>query len=671
MKTIVFLMIAWMGFSFLPLNAAADHHELVLIEINGRTITQSEFEMVYRKNNLDIQVADPKSVEEYLELYINFNLKVLEAMSLGLDTNEAFLQELEGYREELAKPYLRDQEVSDRLMEEAYERLHYDIRASHILFSVAEHAPPEDTLEAYRRAMDVRGQLLEGASFEEMARQHSDDPSATGMEATANRPAMPGNDGDLGYFTVLNMVYPFESAAYNTPVGEITKPVRTSFGYHLIKVTDRLPAMGRVTVSHIMVNVPQGAEKDAQKEAKEKIEEIYDKIGEGEDFGSLASRFSDDRATAGRDGRLAPFSSNRMVPEFIKAISKLDDPGDVSQPLRTRYGWHIIKLAEKSKPEDFERMYAELKNRVSRDSRAKLSEEITVDRLKKEYDYRGNTTALEMFYDLVDASIFQARWEPEEDATLDEVLFTFDDKVFTQQDFASYLERNQSMRTPENLVSYVNTMYESFVSGEILAHEDARLEEKYPEFRVVMREYHDGILLFELTEQKVWNRAVEDTLGLKSFYRKNQSDYGWDERVDATIYTTHDRRTARATRRAARRANPSDGDYQEVLKAMNDDSRLKVSAQNGKFTIEDHPALEKVRWREGVARPVELDDKYAVVHIHQVLPEAPQQMNEIRGILIADYQNHLEKKWVEELRNKYDIFVDEELLEELSNKLNP
>ena len=671
MKKIAFLMIASMGLFFLPMNVAADHHDPVLIEINGRTITQSEFELVYRKNNLDIQVADPKSVEEYLELYINFNLKVLEAKSMGLDTNEAFLQELAGYREELAKPYLRDQDVSDRLMEEAYERLHYDIRASHILFSVAEHAAPEDTLEAYNRAMDVRDQILEGASFEEMARKHSDDPSAKGMDATANRPAMPGNAGDLGYFTVLNMVYPFESAAYNTPVGEITKPVRTSFGYHLIKVTDRLPAMGRATVSHIMINVPRDADEETQNEARKKVDEIYEKIEEGEDFGSLASRFSEDRASAGREGRLAPFSSNRMVPEFIKAISKLDAPGDVSKPVRTQYGWHIIKLAEKTNPEDFEKMYSELKNRVSRDSRAKLSEEITVNRLKEEYGYRGSRAAMEAFYELVDASIFQARWEPDEDVTLEEVLFEFADKVYTQQDFAHYLERTQSMRTPEDLVSYVNSMYNSFVSAEILAYEDEHLEEKYPEFRVVMREYHDGILLFELTEQKVWNRAVEDTLGLKNFFQENQSEYVWDDRVEATIYIAEDRRTARATRRAARRANPSSGNHQEILESINDDSRLKVSARHGKFTSEDHPVLEKVRWREGVARPVQWDDKYAVVHIHEVLPEAPQQMDEIRGILIADYQNYLEKKWVEELRNKYDIFVDEEVLEELSKKLNP
>ncbi len=666
MKTysaIFFLFVFLNGF-FSPLSAQ-EKNDPVLIKLNGREVTLSEFESAYRKNNLSMQVADPKSVEEYLDLYINFNLKVLEAINLGMDTNAVFQRELAGYREQLAKPYLTDQQVTDQLLQEAYQRMQYDIRASHILVNLGQHASPADTLAAWQRITRIRERIMNGESFDMVAREESDDPSARDQQATANRPAMPGNGGDLGYFTVFDMVYPFETAAYQTPVGQVSQPVRSSFGYHLIKVTDRLPAMGRAHVAHIMTIFQPGSQASEQELARQRSQEIYERILAGEEFGELASNYSEDRSSARRNGEMPPFTSNRMVPEFIKAISQLNEPGDISEPVRTQFGWHIIKLIEKTPPGEFEDVALELKNRISRDSRSQLSQQAVVGRLKKEYNFRENLQALNDFFTVVDESIFERKWDPEQAASLQAELFSFAGHKVYQPAFAEYLSRSQAMRTPEAIETYVGAMYENFVNETILAYEDSQLEHKYPEFRAIMREYHDGILLFELTDKLVWTRAVEDSLGLQQFLADHQQEYIWPDRLDATIYTFSDQRMANRARREINNAQRRGLDHTDVLQKLNVTSSLNATARRGVFSAEDEEIIGKAQWQKGVGKPLAWNGKYFIVHVHEVLPSQPKKMEEIRGLLIADYQNYLDKKWVEELRAKYRVEVHRELLQQL------
>lgn len=660
----IFLLFVFM-LGLVPQLISQDSNDPILIKLNGRTVSLSEFESAYRKNNLSMQVADPKSVEEYLELYINFNLKVHEAINLGMDTNAVFQRELAGYREQLAKPYLTDQQVTDQLLDEAYQRMQYDIRASHILVNVGEHASAADTLAAWERISRIRERIMAGESFDRIARLESDDPSARDQEGTSTRPAMRGNGGDLGYFSVLDMVYPFETAAYNTPVGEISPPVRSAFGYHIIKVTDRLPAMGRAHVAHIMTIFPPGIDANQQENLKLHNQEIYERILAGADFGELASQYSDDRSSGRRNGEMPPFTSNRMVPEFIKAISQLENPGDISAPVRTQFGWHIIKLLDKTPPGQFEDVALELKNRISRDSRSELSQQVVISRLKKEYNFYENTKALEDFFKVVDASIFERRWDPAMAAHLNAELFSFADQHFTQQSFAEYLAKSQGMRTPEAIDTYVGAMYESFVSQQILAYEDSRLEQKYPEFKAIMKEYHDGILLFELTDKLVWTRAVEDSIGLREFFAAHQQDYIWPDRLDATIYLFNDQRTANRTRREITRAQRRGLDHTQVLEKINTNSPLAVAARKGVFSREEEEVINLAQWQTGVGKPFSWKDKYVIVHVHKVLPTEPKKLEEIRGLLIADYQNFLEKQWVEELRQKYPVEVKRNLLQQL------
>lgn len=636
----------------------------VILKINDREITVSEFEYVYSKNNLNPQVMDPRSVDEYLELFINFNLKVYEAIQLGLDTHSTFIDELAGYRQQLAQPYLSDQKVAEHLVEEAFERMQFDVRASHILISVEEHAEPADTLAAWNKAMSLRERILDGEDFSALAVEYSDDTSAKGTPATANRPAMRGNSGDLIYFSVMDMVYPFENAVYNTPVNEVSMPVRTNFGYHIIKVVDKLPAMGRASVAHIMINVDADAPETNQQQAKAKIDEIYQKVLDGDDFASLAERFSDDKASGRRGGELPPFTSNRMVPEFIKAIADLNEPGQVSEPVRTQFGWHLIKLNNKTLPSEDEAI-ADLKNRISRDNRAKLSQNAILERIKNENNFREYSQNLEIFFDLVDENIFQGRWDKSLVDGHNDQLFSFADQSYTQQDFADYLVSVQSMRTPESVLNYVNTMYLNFRNQILMDFEESQLENKYPEFRQIMKEYHDGILLFELTDQKVWSKAMQDTTGLREFFNNNLQNYMWNDRFDAEIYTFNSESAAKAGRRQIRRAQRRDISHDELMKTFNTSSQLEVSSDKGLMEKEQNPVLSELDSRRGVSDVIKSGNNYVVVRVNEFLPSQPKKMNEVRGLVIADYQNYLEKKWVKELRSKYEYTVNTEALEVL------
>ena len=269
---------------------AQTDNDIVLMTIDNKPVTKAEFIRIYNKNNTNNNVIDKKSLEEYLDLFINFKLKVAEAESLGLDTATSFVNELAGYRQQLAKPYLVDKKVDEELMKTAYDRLKYDVKASHILIKIENVLDEKEEAAAYNKALKLRKKILKGSSFESIARKESDDPSAK------------SNGGSLGYFTGFQMVYPFESAAFNTPVGEISMPVKTRFGYHIIKVFDKRPTVGKVKVAHIMISVKQGSESNEKFDARKRIDAVYAKLLAGEDFAKMAQDFSDDKGSASKGG---------------------------------------------------------------------------------------------------------------------------------------------------------------------------------------------------------------------------------------------------------------------------------------------------------------------------------------------------------------------------------
>lgn len=629
---------------------AQPNKEAILMTVGDSKVTVAEFENVYKKNSGKESATEKKSLDNYIELFTNFKLKVKEAEEMKLDTSAAFKNELSGYRKQLAQPYLTDKDVNEKLLKEAYDRLQTEIRASHILIKCAENALPKDTLAAYSKILALHDQLLgkKGAAradFGVLAKANSEDPSAK------------DNDGDLGYFTALQMVYPFENVAYSTKVGEISMPVRTKFGYHLIKVVDRRPAQGEILVSHIMIKTPKDMTKEDSINGVKKIEEIYQKVKAGENFSDLAKQFSDDKASGAKGGELPWFGTNRMPAEFEKESFALKNNGDVSGIFRTRFGWHIVKRIDKRGVAAFDDMKGDLKSKVARDSRSQMGRTSMIAKIKSECKFKDNLKLRDEFYPVIDTNFFNGTWKSEKAAKLNKVMFALNDKKYTQVDFARYLESHQSKRAKSDAKSAIDPMYKQFVDETCIAYEEARLDQKFPEFRALMQEYRDGILLFDLTDKKVWSKAVKDTSGLKEFYEKNKQNYLWEQRAEAAIYTCADEKVANEVKAMLKKNKTQ----KEILDVINKKSQLNLQVESKLFLPKENSFVD-ANWNPGISANKKENGKIMFVEVKKLLKPEPKAFNESKGLVTADYQNYLEKEWIESLKKKYPVTVNKEVL---------
>ncbi|MDD4085694.1 MAG: peptidylprolyl isomerase [Bacteroidales bacterium] len=660
----IFMLSLLIGSAFL-LQAQNKLDKKVLMTIAEEPVTVKEFMDVYGKNNVNNQVIDQKSLEEYLELYINFKLKVKEAESLKMDTAKAFLEELEGYRKQLAKPYFTNEKVSEALLKEAYDRKLQDVRASHILLRLDKNALPEDTLRVYQKAMELRKRILAGEDFADVAAEASEDPSARDREEIPGKQSFrPGNKGDLGYFSVFDMVYPFENGAYNTPVDEISMPVRSDFGYHLIKVTERSPATGTIEVAHIYLSLPINAPDSLDQEKSERIQRIYEEIKGGMKFEEAVKAYSEDRGSAQRDGKLSKFTVNRIVPEFVETVKTLE-VDEISKPVRTVYGYHIIKLIGTEAPGSFEEEKAKLSERLAKDSRAQKSEQAVIAQIKKENGFKANEANLQSFISQLDSTFVSGKWEASEGLSNDNSLFKLGKKNYTNKDFIAFVKSKQSKQENLNAAQYARQLFAQFTDQSCLDYEDSQLERKYPEFAALMEEYRDGILLFDLMDKEVWSKAVKDTTGLEAFYEAHKNNYMWGERADATVYTINKEDDV-AHVKAILETGLSD---EALLKRLDQDSIRSVRIKTGKFEKGDNNFVDMTEWKTGLSDELKTNvDKGSVfVRIHKVLAPEPKALDEARGIITSDYQTELEKQWVNRLREKYPVTVNQKIFDKVKS----
>lgn len=639
--------------------AQNNNDDAVLLTIDNNKITKGEFVRIYKKNNSKEIQIDNKSLNDYLELFINFKLKVLEAEKMGLDTSQSFKNELAGYRKQLAVPYLVDKEVDEKLLNEAYERKKIAVRASHILIKLPENPTPLDTITAYNKAFELYKKTLTDPDFGKLAQENSEDETTKNLK------------GDISYFSVLSTVYPFENVAYNLKVGEISKPVRTSFGYHIIKLTDRKPNPGEVRVAHIMVLVPKDSKPEDVKKAEDKINEVYAKLQAGEDFGKLAIDYSDDKSSARKGGELPWFGIGRMVPEFEIASFDLKNQGDYSKPIRTAFGWHIIKKVDSKPVGTFEEIKSDLQTRIAKDLRSQQSRKFLVEKLKKEYNYKFNDKQLQEFYNVVDTSLFSGKWEAKQASKLTKTLFVIGDSTYTQQQFAKYIENNRKKTKNEKLSqlyvnSYINDLYIKFLEEKIIAYEETRLDSKYPPFRYLMNEYHDGILLFDLTDKMVWSKAVKDSVGLTDFYEKNKNNYLWEKRADVTTFQYSNDKVKDETLKLIEKKNEKKLSNSDIVKleTKKDSSALKI-IDNKLYQKGDNPAVDKIAFNIDVTLNKTTDiisDKNQIVLINKMIEPQIKTLSEAKGLVTADYQSFLEKNWISELKAKHTITVNKEVL---------
>lgn len=621
----------------------------VLLEIGDRQVTKAEFEYFFKKNKKDDKVTR-EELDEYLTLYKKFILKVYEAEQMQRDTLTRFVSEYEYYKNQLAKPYLTSTEVTDELVNEALARRKQEVRASHILIKVGPNDTPEDTLKAYNRMLEVQKELNKGMSFEAAAKKYSEG-------STKDR------GGDLGYFSVLNMVYAFENQAYNTPVGQESGIFRTRFGYHILKVTDKRKARGEVKVAHIMV-LNQG-EATVEGAPRKKIEEIYQRIQEGEDFARLALLYSDDSKTNSKGGELEWFSSGKMVAEFEEAAFDLKNNGDVSKPFKTAYGWHIVKRLDYRSLEEDEVVRKDIEMKIKKDiARTELSKSVFYNGLKKEYNFKKSTKALGAIIAKMDSSIYTGSWQCEGKDKMTKNLFSFADKSYTQKDFITYVEGLKINRLEGAYSVILNNWLEDYVRRELLAYESEMLSSKYPKYRYLLQEYHDGMLLFDLVQEMVWKKAESDTNGLTAFYEANIGGYQWNDRVYVTSYKFEKEEKAKEALKMLQKGKSDSA----LLAHFNQQSQLVLILEEKVFEKGKDASFEMVNRGQPLNGPFQMKEQFYVFKTTDYKDAQAKNMEECRGLLISNYQTVLENQWIEALAKKYGIKVNEQVLYSLINE---
>ncbi|MFY0644375.1 MAG: peptidylprolyl isomerase [Bacteroidia bacterium] len=641
MKKVLILLLSL----FTVLGALAQDKTFPIFTYGDQTVYSDEFMRVFNKNKRDESKPTQEDIEEYLDLYIKFKLKVSEAYSRQMDTVPAFIKELAGYRKQLAQPYMTDKEVNAQLVQEAYERSTMEVNAGHLLILCALDASPEDTLDAYNRVMGLRNRIVKGGQeFRDLAFQLSEDPSAK------------NNKGDLGYFTAFQMIYPFENAAFNTPIGEVSMPIRTRFGYHLVKVYDRRASEGEIEVNHIMIKYYNENDVDS---AKRRIDAVYSKLLGGEDWASMVEEFSEDFSTANKEGALNWFSrtSPNVPPEFKEAAYGLKNVGDISEPVKSKYGWHIIRKKDTRPVLSFDEMKLSLERKVERDSRSELNRAVVLERVKKENNFKNHIADNSYLMAGFDSSLLVGKWVKPE-VSSDRDLFSIGNRVYKYSEFADYVLAKQ-VSTNKSLEFTVNKMYQDFIDDENLKYEEAHLEDKYEDFKHIMQEYKDGILLFELTDKEVWSKAIDDTIGLNEFYQENANNYTWDERADLVFLSFKDEKTAKKGLKLLKKMSVS-----EAKAILNETDALAMSTDSRLVEKKDFN-LEGVEWAEGTYKVTDENNRIKYVQLVRILPEEIKPLKKNLGQVTSDYQQELESRWLEELRLKFPIEVSAENVKKL------
>ena len=646
------------------INAQSKLDNQVLMTIGDKPVTVKEFTDVYSKNNIKNEVVDKKSVDEYLDLFVNFRMKVMEATEMKLDTSAKFKSELEGYRKQLAKPYFSSDKISDELIQEAYQRKLKDIRASHILIMCDKHALPSDTLKAYNKAIDIRKKALKGEDFNSLAVKYSDDPSAKDMKATETNPARKGNHGDLGYFTVFDMVYPFETGAYNTKAGEISMPVRSDFGYHIIKVQSVTDAMGTIQAAHVFLQLPFDASAEDEAAMKQKADNIYKELmdQDGKNWNEVVTKYTDDRGTVSRGGALSNFTVSRIVPEFIEVCKGLE-VNEIAKPVRTSYGYHIIKLLGKTGVGSFDKESQAISERVEKDMRSKKSEEVVLKQIKKDYKFKQNDANVEAYLATVDSSLLAGKYVPGAAADMDAELFTIEGNVTKVADFVDYINKKQTARKFITPMAYAYELYDAFSNEKVMDYADAHLEERYPEFKNLVQEYYDGILLFDLMEREVWDKAVKDTMGLQEFHASQAAKYMWDERAQAAIITVTRAESLPKVKALIDAGTPWDS----LRPIIQRDSIQHVFVRKGFYQKGDNQYVDQTEWKTGEINEIHstVDESTVIVAIIEKRNPEPKTLKEAKGLVTSDYQVELEEKWIQDLHKKYPVKVDEKVLDKV------
>jgi peptidyl-prolyl cis-trans isomerase SurA len=649
-KVLAFIL---MIVSFYTLKAQ-DNSE-VLLKIDNREITADEFLRIYNKNS-SITLEEKKSVDEYLDLFINYKLKVIEAENMGYDTMSTFIKEMDGYRKQLGKPYLDKSSSIDSFILEAYQHYIEEVNASHILLKLNARALPKDSARVYNRLMEIREEIVKGKSWQQVIDENSSNPE--------NKIG-----GDLGWFSAFRMVYPFEAAAYNTPVGQVSMPVRTNFGYHLIKVNGRRPNRGEANIRHIMTNLPSNPTDAEVEAAKQKIENAYEALQQGAGWDSIARAYSEHKSTFALGGKLGWMKSGTAPEVMLDTCFKLK-PGQYSKPFRSEYGFHIVRVDEVKGLQSYEDMKEELANKIRQTGEiVSITHDQRIDKIKSRYGFAFYEDKLDALYQIIDTNLYNGTWDPSLAKDLRGVIFHIGDSTYTQYDAARYIAAKRLTYRGVTLQESIRKKTMEFLEERVLAYEIAQLPIKYPEYRYLLEEYHDGILLFNLTEDMVWQKAVQDTVGLKNFYDQLPEKYNWKERVVLSKYIFADSTLTDQLLKVAKKRVKKGLDSKAVSAMVcGQDSLPCVKISELKYEKGDNALADGMSWKKGAYLISRDKDARVLYYVEGILPPQMKKLSDARGLYTADYQAYLEKLWVNNLREKYPVDINEQVLSKIKEQ---
>ena len=613
-----------------------------LMIIGGDTISVKEFLRVYNKNIDLVQDESQKNIDYYLNLYTNYKLKLKEARTLGFDKKDSYKKEFESYKNQLSKAYTTDKEVTETLVKEAYNRTTSEVKAHHILVRIQ---PGQDTLAAYEKIKALRSRMVK-------------------EDFTSLRTAL--HDGksvfveDLGYFSAFKMVYDFENAAFNTPLGQTSKPFRTQFGYHVVKVLDKRPSKGKVQVAHIMIANNQ---KDSTLVPENRIKEIFRSIQEGDSFESLAKQFSDDKSSAAKGGVMNPFKSGDIRSEiFVNTAFGLKEIGAISEPIQSQFGWHILKLISKTPVEPYEQIKVDLEQKVKRDARSKIIRQKMLEKLKQQYTI--SQPSLESVVAKIQKNDADDTWEVE--ASMEpQVFLKIESQELSYRDFLDLLNKNKrSFKASTGKSKFISNQYALFLGNNLFQYKKNNLINENEDYANVLKEYEEGLLLFDIMENKIWKGAQLDSIGLKSYYNENTSKFKSNSKITATIARSNKKKKLKAVKKMWSQGLSTDA----ISQKLNERDQALIFS-SGDFEI-DSPLIPKnMVFNKGISEIYSLDDNYVLLNISNI--ETPQILSfeDAKGAVISKYQSVLESKWLETLRNKYPIVINEKILSDLKKSI--
>lgn len=638
-------------FCFVFICKAQMKDDKVLFTIDAEPVYTSEFIRVYNKNLELVKDESQKDVDAYLDLFVNYKLKLKEAKTLGLDKEKSYLREFGGYKKQLAKNYLTNNKVTDALVEEAYEHMKYQVNANHVLVRVDESAKPEDTLRAYNEVVKLRKRVI-GEGYKKVQKEVHNGKTIFAEE--------------LGYFTAFKMVYPFEKAAYNTNVGDISQPFRTRFGYHVVKVIEKRAAKGKLTVSHIMI----GNKSEASKESPEtRINNIYTRIQQGEKFDALAKQFSEDKSSASSGGLLKAFSGGELSSvKFEEAAFALKNENDISKPFESDYGWHIVKLRKKEGLKPLKELKAELETKVKRDSRSQIINDSRINKLKSRYTVTKTPEALPYFKSIVGEKYIKGVWQLPEafESYKDKMLFKINEKEIKYNAFGIYLLKNQRRKTASrNLNGAIEDNYELFLEDQLKKYEEENLVNENQDYANIISEYRDGLLLFDLMETEIWNAAKKDSVALQIFYNKNEKNYMFQKRMEANVASSAKKKDIKMVSKLLKKGQSTEA----INKLLNTNNSINVTFTSGTMN-KSHQALPKgIKFKKGVSKVMKHNNSYVVVKVKAILPENKKTFEEAKGNVTSDFQANREKQWLKELANKYTVVLNKEVIDLVKAKI--